>query len=254
MNIDSKREHCSRQGLVFTFSGKVRGVTNASEGARARVRAELTTEIVDAARTELAEVGAAALSLRSVARRLGMVPSALYRYFPSRDSLLTALIVDAYEAVGAAAASGASSAGGRGTLDRWLSVARSVRAWAAEHPERWALIYGSPVPGYAAPEATVDAALRITEVVSGLVRESAGRLPKGVFPDAGHLEAVVEPMRQALMPGRPAATVVGALMAWTSLIGMVSLERFGHYKGATTDFDPVFAYAMEVAGRLSGLS
>lgn len=218
------------------------------------MRAELTTEIVDAARTELAEVGAAALSLRSVARRLGMVPSALYRYFPSRDSLLTALIVDAYEDVGAAAAAGARSAEGSGALDQWLSVTRSVRAWAAQHPERWALIYGSPIPGYAAPETTVVAALRITEVVAQLVRDSAGRPPKGVFPDAGHLESVVEPMREALMPGRSAATVVAALMAWTSLIGMVSLERFGHYKGATTDFDAVFAYSMEVAGRLAGLS
>ena len=227
----------------------------APQSARARVREELTAEIVAAARDEVAEVGAAGLSLRSVARRLGMVPSALYRYFPSRDSLLTTLIIEAYEEVGAvaAAASGGGSSGA-GALDRWMEVCAAVRTWAAEHPRRWALIYGSPVPGYAAPEATVPAALRLIEVVAGLIsRKDLGDL-RAVLVAAPHLEPVVEPMRAAVMPGLPAEIQVAGLLAWTSLIGMVSLELFGHYKGATTDFDPVFAYAMEVAGRTAGLS
>src|SRR6195952_94357 len=76
----------------------------APQTARARVRAELTREITDVARRQLNESGAAALSLRAVARELGMVSAALYRYFPSRDDLLTTLIVDAYDAVGTAAA------------------------------------------------------------------------------------------------------------------------------------------------------
>ena len=71
--------------------------------ARARARAELTNEIKATARRHLAEVGAPALSLRAVARELGMASSAVYRYFASRDELLTALIVDAFDAVGAAA-------------------------------------------------------------------------------------------------------------------------------------------------------
>ena len=225
--------------------------------ARARVRAEMTAEIVAEARAELADVGAAALSIRSVARRLGVVPSALYRYFPSRDSLLTALIVEAYEAVGAAAEradAGAATAATAGTLDRWLAVCRAVRGWAQEHPHQWALIYGSPVPGYAAPQATVDAALRITEVVAGLVRSSRRKPPAAVFNPAPHLDPVLEPIREALLPGRPAETVAAALLAWTALIGMVTLELFGHYEGATTGFAPVFVYSMEAAGRAAGLS
>ncbi|HET6964595.1 MAG TPA: TetR/AcrR family transcriptional regulator [Acidimicrobiales bacterium] len=225
-----------------------------SQTARARARAELTAEIVAAAREELADVGPAALSLRSVARRLGMVASGLYRYFPSRDSLLTALIIEAYEAVGAAAAAAADESG-PAPMGRWLAVCTRVRAWAGEHPHQWALIYGSPVPGYAAPEATVGAALRITEVVAGLVRDTPeGHPPEAIFPPAGHLEAVIDPLRETLMPGRPAEVAVAALMAWTSLIGMVSLELFGHYKGGTTDFDAVFSYAMEAAGRAAGLA
>ncbi len=225
-----------------------------SQTARARARAELTAEIVAAAGEELAEVGPAALSLRSVARRLGMVPSALYRYFPSRDSLLTALIIEAYEAVGSVAAAAATEAG-PASMDRWLAVCARVRAWAGQHPQQWALIYGSPVPGYAAPEATVGAALLITEVVAGLVRETPeARPPEAVFAPAAHLEDVIDPLRETLLPGRTAETAVAALMAWTSLIGTVSLELFGHYKGGTADFDPVFMYAMEAAGRAAGLS
>ena len=79
---------------------------NASRTARERVRAELTREITEVARRQLAAEGAAGLSLRAVARELGMVSSAIYRYFPSRDDLLTALIIDAYDAIGEAAERG----------------------------------------------------------------------------------------------------------------------------------------------------
>src|SRR6202046_3771698 len=76
---------------------------SASRTARERARAELTREIKQEARRQLAASGAQGLSLRAVARELGMVSSALYRYFPSRDELLTALIIDAYDALGEAA-------------------------------------------------------------------------------------------------------------------------------------------------------
>jgi AcrR family transcriptional regulator len=218
------------------------------------VRAELTAEIVAAAGEELAEVGPAALSLRAVARRLGMVPSALYRYFPSRDSLLTALIIEAYEAVGAVAVGGSAGVDG-GPLQRWRALCRAVRAWGHRNPQQWALIYGSPVPGYAAPEETVAAALRITEAVAAVVRDAPEAHPlSAVAPAAPGLETVVAPIRDLLLPGRDAETVVAMVLAWTSLIGMVSLELFGHYEGGTTDFEAVFDYAMAMAGRAAGLS
>src|SRR3954464_5371109 len=103
--------------------------------ARERVRAELTAEITDAARRQLADVGAAALSLRAVAREVGMVSSAVYRYFPSRDELLTRLIIDGYDALGAAA-EGADLPSAP-PLERWLSVCRAVRAWALAHPHEY---------------------------------------------------------------------------------------------------------------------
>src|SRR3954464_716928 len=118
-------------------------------GTRARVRAELTREIVDVARRHLASEGAAALSLRAVARELGMVSSAVYRYFPSRDELLTALIIDAYDSV-ADAAEEAEAAVPRGDVAaRWMATCRAVRLWAVANPQEYALIFGSPIPGYA---------------------------------------------------------------------------------------------------------
>lgn len=224
------------------------------------MRAELTREILDAAHEELAAGGAAGLSLRAVARRLEMVPSALYRYFPSRDALLTALIVDAYEAVGAAAATAAATvgpaSGGPAALECWVAVARGVRDWGHSHPHEWALVYGSPVPGYHAPRDTVAAALIVTGVVIDIFTAAvpAGAPPPAWLPPApAGLAEVVGPMEADLLPGYPPEAIAAAVMAWTALIGMVSLELFGHYAGATTDFGPFFDYEMRLVARVVGL-
>ena len=137
--------------------------TSAPLGARARARIELTAEIKDTARRHLAQDGAQGLSLRAVARDLGMASSAIYRYFPSRDELLTALIIDAYDAIGATAerADAKAVSEDRPAGLRWLLVCRAVRRWALRHPHEFALVYGSPVVGYAAPLDTVEPATRI---------------------------------------------------------------------------------------------
>src|SRR5690242_7837663 len=98
-----------------------------------------------------------------------MVSSAVYRYFPSRDDLLTALIVDAYDAVGAAAEAALTETRRRGVVARWVHVTTAIRRWALAHPHEYALIYGSPVPGYAAPQDTIDPATRVALVLLGIV-------------------------------------------------------------------------------------
>ena len=135
-------------------------MTTTAPTARARARAEITDEIKSVARRQLAEQGSAALSLRAVAREVGMVSSAVYRYFPSRDDLLTVLIVDAYDAVGAAAEQALAARRRGGVVSRWVGVSAAIRTWALAHPHEYALIYGSPVPGYAAPQDTIDPAAR----------------------------------------------------------------------------------------------
>src|SRR5947207_15382093 len=115
---------------------------NASRTARERVRAELTREITETARRHLATEGAAGLSLRAVARDLGMVSSAIYRYFPSRDDLLTALIIDGYNAVGAAVEAAEGAVPRLDFPGRWFATCRALRAWALAHPHEYALVYG----------------------------------------------------------------------------------------------------------------
>src|SRR5262245_38214115 len=131
----------------------------------------MVDEIKAVARRHLAAEGAN-LSLRAVARDLGMVSSAVYRYFPSRDDLLTALIIDAYQAVGEVAERADAGCDRADLTGRWLAVSGAIRSWALANPHEYALIYGSPVPGYAAPPDTVPPATRAVAVLAGLLRDA----------------------------------------------------------------------------------
>jgi AcrR family transcriptional regulator len=219
--------------------------------ARARVRAELTREIADAARSELAEVGAAGLSLRAVARRLELAPSALYRYYDSRDHLLTALIVDAYDAL-AAVARRADRDAGADPWERWVAIGRAVRRWAARRPQEWALVFGSPVPGYRGDDTTTGAALGLHRVAITVLVDAyaAGRLAAPDVPRSG-AEAVA-PM--AIVTGEmPGPLMAAGLAAWVQVLGHVSLERFGHFVGVFDDADAYFDTALALGAGLVGL-
>lgn len=216
---------------------------SAPRSARDRVRQELTREILEAARRQLARDGARGLSLRSIARELEMSPSALYRYFASRDDLLSALILEAFESLaeGAERASAAALDRGGAALERWAAVPRSMRSWALAHPHEWGLVFGSPVPGYAAPEATVvpytRLAVALVEPVVAAHREGRLRAPAvPVVPAASPaLESSVRPVAEAVLPGLPSAIVVRGLQAWSTLIGAISLEVFGHWRNTLLD-------------------
>jgi AcrR family transcriptional regulator len=214
--------------------------------ARARARAALTDDIKRAARAQLAEVGAPALSLRAVARELGMVSSAVYRYFPSRDALLTALIIDAFDAVGELAEGAVEDVPER-VLPRWLALAAAIRAWAHDNPHDYALVYGSPVPGYEAPTDTVAPAARVSLVALGIVAAGVEsgeidtgttvRMPRTVHADLARL-------RDEAAPGVPDEVLARALLAWTSLFGTISYELFGHLHGLIDDYDAFFDHEM----------
>jgi AcrR family transcriptional regulator len=207
--------------------------------ARERARAEITAEILDAARGYLASDGAPALSLRAIARDLGMASSALYRYFKSRDELLTRLIIDAYDSLGAAAEAREAAAARDGLAGRFTAICAAVRAWALAHPNEYALIYGSPVPGYVAPADTVRPASRVTTLLLRIVVEAAaaGRLPDADIRDAEAqpVAAALVPIRSYLPPGVPAPLVQRALMVWTNLFGVVSFEVFGQLHNVVGD-------------------
>jgi AcrR family transcriptional regulator len=214
-----------------------------SPGVRARARAELTEQIKAVARQHLADRGAAALSLRAVAREVGMVSSAVYRYFPSRDELLTALIVDAFDAVGQATEVADVGCPSEDVRGRWLAVARAVRGWALANPHEYALVYGSPVPGYAAPTDTVDPAARVSLAFLRLV---AHGVAIGTIATDDHLETTrvvrrdLAALRAVAAPEVPDGVLSRAMLVWAHLFGAISYELFGHLHGIVSDYDGFF--------------
>jgi AcrR family transcriptional regulator len=233
------------------------------QGVRERARREVTAAIKEEARRRLAADGAAKLSLRAVARELGMVSSALYRYFPSRDELLTALIVDAYDAVGEAAEGALTPALALAPADedepepdplrRWRSVCLAVRGWALAHPHEFALIHGTPVPGYAAPQDTVGPGARVPLALVAVARDAhaAGLLggPAGGTPPAA-VRAGAAALAEEYAPGLPPEAMAAVVAAWAQLVGLVAFEVFGQFEGvvAEEDREAFFAHA---AGRLA---
>jgi AcrR family transcriptional regulator len=218
---------------------------HAGKTARERAREELTREIKQEARRQLGSAGADGLSLRAVARELGMVSSALYRYFPSRDDLLTALIIDAYDAVGAAAEEAAARPPGKDYRGRWAAACHAVREWALDRPHEYALIYGSPVPGYRAPDATIGPASRVPVLLVAVVRDAwlAGSVPEGEAPGGGALAEQLSSIAAAIAPGLPPAVLQRTAIAWTQLFGMISFELFGQFARVIEPADEFFAQA-----------
>jgi AcrR family transcriptional regulator len=222
--------------------------------ARQRVKDAVTAEIIAVARGQLATEGAGTLSLRAVAREMGMASSAIYRYFSSRDELLTALIIEAYDALGEVAEA-AATVGDRG-FERWQSVCRSIRAWALEHPHEYALIYGSPVPDYQAPAQTIAPASRVTLALAGLLLDAyrAGELaPLEASPLSRDMAAEARQLAHLAMPGVPPAIVARALVVWTQLFGQISFELFGQLVGVVEDPEVVFEFAIATTAGLLGL-
>lgn len=226
-------------------------------GVRARARVEFIGEIKATAKAQLRTAGAATLSLRAVARELDVASSALYRYFPSRDDLLTALISDAYgDAADAAEAAVASSSGGS-FVERWLALAQAVRRWAVTHAHEYALIYGSPVPGYRAPPETIEPAQRLTMALLSVLGDAAsgGELADRSFDAPPATAEAFDAIRSLAEHGRrgdgndPVAELTddrlrAGIGLWTQLFGHLSFELFGQFQNVVTDLDQFFEVQM----------
>ncbi|MZF85533.1 TetR/AcrR family transcriptional regulator [Streptomyces sp. SID5643] len=222
-----------------------------AQGARARARIEVTAAIKGEARRQLAAEGAARLSLRAVARELGMVSSALYRYFPSRDDLLTALIIDAYDSLGESAEAAHDAADP--PFERWISVCEAVRGWALDRPHEYALIYGSPVPGYTAPDTTVPAAARVGLLLIGIARDAHRGSVPGRPALADELRPEAERMAADLAPDLPPEVVTALVAAWAQLYGLVGFELFGQFNRVVEDREAFFRHAVGQLARGVGL-
>ncbi|GAA2272773.1 TetR/AcrR family transcriptional regulator [Nonomuraea roseoviolacea subsp. roseoviolacea] len=227
-------------------------------GRRERLRAETTAEIKRVALKLMASGGPDAITLRAIAREMGMTANAIYGYFATRDDLVTTLINEVYTALADTVdAAWAQAPAGRpaGRIQAW---ARAFRGWALANPEGFRLIYGDPVPGYQAPEggAAPDAAYRVCTGIAALA--------DAAWPHAGHLHAhgdfqwsdfddgLLGKVRPAF-PDLPPAGVALALRLWGHLHGLVSLEVYGHLRTQTVDPGKLFREELTQLVRSLGL-
>jgi AcrR family transcriptional regulator len=243
--------------MCATISRMAKQTTPPAGSIRARVRAEMIDEIKAVARRHIAADGAN-LSLRAVSRDMGMVSSALYRYFANRDELLTALIIDAYDSLGEAAERADAAIGDRfDVLGRWQVVAHALRTWAVERPHEYALIYGSPVPGYAAPQDTVGPSTRPVLVLGSILADAkaADRL-RGERPTPLPASLRTEVRRIAGLIGADVAPDVMArcLIAWTELFGAINFEVFGRFNNTIEELEAWYDYQVRAMAEFIGLT
>ena len=215
-------------------------------GKRQDTRDRIEGQIIELGRRHLVTEGAAGLSLRAIARDLGMVSSAVYRYVASRDELLTLLLVDAYsELADAVDDAGAAEQSWR---NRLYAMAQAARRWAVDHPEGWALLYGSPVPGYRAPaERTVGPGTRVVGALFGAVAAgiAAGEVSEAEVVVVQQLSSDFGRVRAEFDFTGDDSAVAKCFLLWAGLIGAISLEVFGQY-GPDTLTDPADAFDLQV--------
>ncbi len=212
---------------------------------RERLRAETTAEIKEVALALMASGGPDAITLRAIAREMGMTANAIYGYFATRDELVTALIYDVYTALADAVDTAWESTSAEDPATRIRVWAHAFRGWVLANPQGFRLIYGDPVPGYRAPDggAAPDAAHRVCTGLAALAASA--------WPHTEHLHAgsefrwsdfdpgLLDKVRPAF-PELPPAGVALALRIWGHLHGLVSLEIYGHMRTQTLSPDKLF--------------
>ncbi|WP_307715265.1 TetR/AcrR family transcriptional regulator [Williamsia muralis] len=218
---------------------------------RAMARARTQERILELGRDHLARYGAAALSLRAIARDLDLVSSAVYRYVANRDQLLTLLVVDAYTELADHVAEAHESAAPDAFRERLMVSCQAFRRWAVAEPARYALLYGSPVPGYQAPaELTTEPGTRVVGLLLKTLHQaaSAGRIEDqpsyGDLPGAGFA-----PIRDEFALDIDDQHVHTAILLWATTVGLTSLEVFGQF-GSEPPTDLEVLFDLQIGGVL----
>ncbi len=228
---------------------------------RERARIQTMQDIIRIGRGQLALHGAAALSLRAVARDLGIVSSAVYRYVKNRDDLLTLLVVDGYDELGDEIDLRLAAVSAGDFREQFRTLARAVRTWAMREPARYALLFGSPVPGYEAPaERTSGPGTRVVSRLIGILEGAhvAGKLRPADSEKAPRLTPGLAADLYAIRAERaltlPDEILADGVLIWASLFGAVNFEVFGQY-GMATFAEPaeLFEHHLAVLEAVIGL-
>lgn len=215
---------------------------------RERLRAATYEEIKHAALRQIAEEGAAALSIRGVARAIGMSPAGLYRYYDGLEGLITELIADAYNDLADEVTNATTGSGT--TRERLRAGMLAYRRWCVDHPNRFLLIFGTPIPGYAAPEGgpTVEANRRMgvaffTVAAEAWARGELAPPPLDRSPEPGELELAAELATPP--PGFPPEAVAAFMSSWAHFHGLVTLEILNQLDWIYPDAEAFYRTAVE---------
>ena len=198
---------------------------------RSRSRREATQEeILNTAWQQISRLGSPSLSLRGIAQTMGLTAPALYRYYPSRDELVTAMIIEAYQSLGQALEASIQAMAAEDHARRFLAVGCAYREWALARPERFALIFGTPIPGYHAPlERTLPAASRALGVLMAVLQAAwdAGRIQRPPILGAS-LQGQMQAWKDAHALTTHPVVLYLTLISWARVHGLTSLELHGH--------------------------
>jgi AcrR family transcriptional regulator len=234
-------------------------VSTVTPTRRERARAATIEEIKSTALALMHEQGTTDVRFTDIAREMGMTPPALYRYFDDRDDLLTALITDAYGALGAHVATARDSVAEDDLAGRWVAAATAYRDWAKSEPQQFALILGLPVPGYVAPQEgpTTEAAKDAMAQLADLFVRAAnlGRLGppllNEVSPDMVRCAHDKHPELDGIVPPESFQAMIHA---WATLHGITSLDAYGHLDWMSVEArDALFASTIRVAALSAGI-
>lgn len=229
---------------------------------RDRVRAATIDEIKQTARRLLVAEGPEAVSLRAIAREMGMTAPALYRYFSSHEDLLRHVIADMFSEIASdiRAAMAAEAAAGGDLPGKLVVASREFRRWSLNHTAEFGLLFGTPLPALAAVQESHDVAADCAQEFSGVFFGLFDELwRKRPFPVPGDedidpaLRVQLQHYREVLRADLPLGAMVTFLRCWVRLYGMVALEVFGHLHFALEDASPMFEWTLSELAALLGL-
>jgi AcrR family transcriptional regulator len=222
------------------MSTRTEATTKPRIGRRAQNRTRTLDTVRQVALRQLSELGAGAISLNAIAREMGMTGPALFRYVPNRDALITMLVIEAFTDLGDALWMSVEASAGQSPEVRLRAQCAVYRTWALANPQRYLLIFGTPVPGYHAPaEETDPAAARLLTSAIALLDEV---VPSRWQPATDGPDRDLETWAlDAGLPTMPASLIRHALYGWTRLHGVLSLELAGHFGKALPDAAALYA-------------
>jgi AcrR family transcriptional regulator len=207
----------------------------------------LQEAIKETAWKQIAQVGAPALSLRAIARELKITAPAIYNYFPDRDALVTALIIDAYTSLGDWQLQARDSISANNNKKRMVAIGKAYRNWAHEFPQRYALIFGTPIPDYHAPfEEVFPSAVRSLSALVSVVEAArlAGMLKVDTFPKVNAEHKLSFEMWKTYGGEADVLSLSVAMIIWSRVHGIVSLEIYGNLPPFGPNGDALYLYEL----------